>query len=120
VSDDPVETYLADLDEPRRSTLAELGAMLSELLPDAEPVLAYGAPAFRVGGKNVAGFAASKSHLSYLPHSGEVLGSLRDDLDGYEWSKGALRFPVDEPLPLDLVVKLVGARMRELGLPFEG
>jgi uncharacterized protein YdhG (YjbR/CyaY superfamily) len=116
VSRDPVDAYLAELDEPKRSTLAAVRDTIVELLPEAEPCIAYGAPAFKVGGKTVAGLAASDAHLSYLPHSGDVLGSLQDDLAGYRWSKGALRFAIDEPLPRRLVEKLIDARMRELGL----
>ncbi len=74
-------------------------------------------PAFKVGGKTVAGFAAFKDHLSYLPHSGSVIGALGADLAGYQSTKGSLHFPVDEPLPPNLVTKLVAARMRELGRP---
>jgi uncharacterized protein YdhG (YjbR/CyaY superfamily) len=54
--------------------------------------------------------------LSYLPHSGSVLTSLADDVADYETSKGSLRFPVDKPLPRQLVKKLVRTRMREAGL----
>ena len=67
-----------------------------------------------MGGKAVAGFAAAKDHLSYLPHSGSVLGELADDLAGYHASKGSLRFAVDNPLPDDLVEKLIAARLAEL------
>lgn len=116
MADDPITTYLAGLDEPKRATLTDLRDALADLLPGAEPDLAYGAPAFRMGGKAVAGFSAAKAHLSYLPHSGTVLESVRDHLDGYRWSKGALQFPVDAPLPHDLVARLVDARLRELGL----
>jgi uncharacterized protein YdhG (YjbR/CyaY superfamily) len=73
-------------------------------------------PAFRVQGKLVAGFAAAKAHLSYLPHSGSVLAELGDEVGAYETSKGALKFAVDSPLPKPLVAKLVAARLRELGL----
>jgi uncharacterized protein YdhG (YjbR/CyaY superfamily) len=88
-----------------------------EVVPEAEQGISYGMPAFKVGGKTVAGFAAFKNHLSYLPHSGSVLSSLGDEVAAYETSKGALRFAVDKPLPKRLVKKLVTARMRELGLP---
>jgi uncharacterized protein YdhG (YjbR/CyaY superfamily) len=54
--------------------------------------------------------------LSYLPHSGSVLATLADDVAAYETSKGSLRFAVDKPLPRQLVMKLVRARMREAGL----
>ena len=73
-------------------------------------------PAFKLEGKVVAGFAAFKNHLSYLPHSGSVLSALTQELAGYDMSKGALRFAIDEPLPDDLVKKLVSTRMEQLGL----
>ena len=87
-----------------------------EIVPGADQCLSYGAPAFKVDGQTVAGFAAYKNHLSYLPHSGSVLATLGDELSAYETSKGALRFAVDTPLPKGLIEKLVTTRMRELGL----
>jgi uncharacterized protein YdhG (YjbR/CyaY superfamily) len=111
-----VDDYLAGLDGPERSALVRLRESIAAVLPDAEQGLVYGVPAFKVGGKAVAGFSASKDHLSYLPHSGSVLAELGDDLAGYGWSKGALRFAVDSPLPDDLVQKLIAARLAELGL----
>ena len=111
-----VDTYLAVLPEPHRGTLQALRATLMDLLPDAEQGLAYGCPAFKRAGKNVAGFAAYKRHLSYLPHSGDVLGRVSDELRDYECSKGALKFPVDQPLPRAVVAVLVDARLHELGL----
>ena len=110
-----VDRYLAALDEPKRSTLEALRNSILEVAPGAEQSLSYGAPAFKVEGQTVAGFAAFKNHLSYLPHSGSVLATLGDDLAGYETSKGALKFAVDKPLPKRLVKKLVKARMREVG-----
>ena len=111
-----VDRYLAELEAPKRSALEVLRASILEVIPEAEQCISYGTPAFRVAGKTVAGFAAFKHHLSYLPHSGSVLSTLADDVTGYETSKGALRFAIDKPLPKRLVRKLVTARMRELGL----
>jgi uncharacterized protein YdhG (YjbR/CyaY superfamily) len=115
VSATEIDDYLADLDEPGRSTLVALRASILAVVPDAEPGLAYGAPAFRMRGKVVAGFSAARRHLSYLPHSGAVLTTLDADLAGYERSKGALRFAPDAPLPDHLVRALVEARLAELG-----
>jgi len=70
-------------------------------------------PAFRLEGEVIAGFAAFKSHLSYLPHSGSVLSELRDDLAGYKSTPGSLHFPVDRPLPEALVKKLIAVRLKE-------
>jgi uncharacterized protein YdhG (YjbR/CyaY superfamily) len=111
-----IDAYLEALEEPKRSTLQALRRSILEVVPDAEQGLSYGMPAFKVGGKTVAGFAAFKGHLSYLPHSGSVLDELGDDVAGYETSKGALKFAVDKPLPKRLVKQLVKTRMRELGL----
>jgi uncharacterized protein YdhG (YjbR/CyaY superfamily) len=110
-----IDDYLAALDEPKRTTLEALRRSILEVVPDAEQGLAYGMPAFKVGGKTVAGFAAYKNHLSYMPHSGSVLASLSDEVAGYGTSKGALRFDVATPLPEALVRKLVAARLDQLG-----
>ena len=109
-----VDAYLAGLEEPKRSTLEEVRRRILDVIPEAEECISYGAPAFRIGGKVVAGFAAFKNHLSYLPHSGSVFPELDTDLAGYRRSSGALQFPVDAPLPASLVRKLVDVRMRQL------
>jgi uncharacterized protein YdhG (YjbR/CyaY superfamily) len=110
-----IDSYLAGVDEPKRSTLQQLRRCVLDVIPDAEECISYGMPAFKVQGKTVAGFAAFKNHLSYLPHSGSVLPALAADLAGYEATKGSLHFPVDQPLPPALVTKLVTARLQELG-----
>jgi uncharacterized protein YdhG (YjbR/CyaY superfamily) len=76
-------------------------------------------PAFKVEGKTVAGFAAFKHHLSYLPHSGSVLPALADDVSGYEKTKGSLHFAIDKPLPKRLVKKLVTTRMQQAGVTLQ-
>jgi uncharacterized protein YdhG (YjbR/CyaY superfamily) len=111
-----VDEYLASVDEPKRSTLEAVRRTILEVVPDAEECISYGMPAYRVGGKVVAGFAAFKRHLSYLPHSGSVFTELAGDLAGYEHSSGALRFAVDTPLPRPLIERLVAVRMQQLGL----
>ena len=70
-------------------------------------------PAFKVRGKTIAGFAAFKNHLSYLPHSGSVFPQMTAELKGYATSSGALRFSIDEPLPAPLVEKLIAVRLRQ-------
>ena len=70
-------------------------------------------PGFRLQGKVIAGFAAFKNHLSYLPHSGSVFPELGDAISQYATSKGALQFAVDKPLPKGLVKKLIAIRMRQ-------
>ena len=106
-----VDGYLAGLDEPKRSTLEALRRSILAVVPDAEEDISYGCPAFRVDGKVVAGFAAFTKHLAYLPHSGAVLVELGDRIAGYEHTPGSLHFPIDQPLPDDLVRRLVDAKL---------
>lgn len=110
-----VDAFLADVPEPQRSTLLVLRRRLRDVLPDAEECLYYGVPAFKLGGKGVAGYASAKKHCSYFPMSGSVLPAISDRLDGYDWSRGTLRFPVDQPLPEELVDLLVRTRLAEIG-----
>ncbi|HEY0936373.1 MAG TPA: DUF1801 domain-containing protein [Trebonia sp.] len=113
MSAEEIDQYLDALEEPKRATLARLRQTISEVLPEAEQGLSYGLPAFRVGGKTIAGFAAFKHHLSYLPHSGSVFPQLEDELRGYSISTGALRFDIGRPLPAPLVEKLIAVRLRQ-------
>ena len=115
MSADEIDAYLARLDEPKRSTLEALRRTILEIIPAAEQTISYRVPAFRVQGKVVAGFAAFKHHLSYLPFSGSVLPGLAGELEGYTMTRSALHFPVDRPLPRPLVEKLIAARLAELG-----
>ncbi|MFZ2067122.1 MAG: DUF1801 domain-containing protein [Xanthobacteraceae bacterium] len=108
-----VDNYLASLEEPKRSTLEALRRTILDIVPEAEQGISYGVPAFRLQGKVVAGFAAFKNHLSYLPHSGSVFPEVGDVISHYKASKGALQFPVDRPLPKALVKKLIAIRKRQ-------
>jgi len=108
-----VDEYLSGVEEPKRSTLQAVREAILQIVPEAEEVISYGVPAYRVRGRTVAGFAAFKDHLSYLPFSGSVLPELADELGSYTMTKSALHFPVDEPLPKRLVERLIAARLAE-------
>jgi uncharacterized protein YdhG (YjbR/CyaY superfamily) len=114
VSSEEIDSYLAALDEPKRSTLQRLRETILSVIPEAEQCISYQVPAFRLDGKVAAGFAAFKNHLSYLPFSGSVIDKLSDDVRGYGGTKSALHFPIDQPLPEQLVRKLIETRLREV------
>jgi uncharacterized protein YdhG (YjbR/CyaY superfamily) len=113
VSKEQIDAYLDALDEPKRAALVQLRDTIVAIAPEAEQCISYGMPAFKLRGKTIAGFAAFKSHLSYLPHSGSVIAQLAKETAGYTTTKGSLHFPFDEPLPRTLVKKLLDARMVE-------
>lgn len=110
-----VDAYLDGLAEPQRATLETLRGTIRDLVPEAEECMSYGVPGFRLGGSMIAGFAGFTRHCGYYPHSEAVIAALGDEVDGYDTSAGTLRFPIDEPLPVDLVRRLIDLRRREVG-----
>lgn len=111
-----IDRYLEAIEEPKRGTLEEVRRRILEVVPESEQCLSYAVPAFKVQGKTVAGFAAFKDHLSYLPHSGSVLTELAEETREYAQTSGSLHFAIDEPLSRPLIKKLVTTRMRQVGL----
>ena len=109
-----VDEYLRGLEEPKRSTLESVRRTILEIIPEAEEVISYRVPAFRVGDETVAGFAAFKNHLSYLPFSGSVIGQLPNELHRYATTKSSVHFPIDRPLPKVLVRKLIEVRLTDI------
>ncbi len=114
VTSPEVDACLASAPEPQRSTLTTLRATLAALLPEAEEGISYGLPAFKVNGKGVAGYGYYAGHCTYVPMSGSVTAELAAELADYTTTKGAVSFAVDEPLPADLVKRLVDARLAEI------
>ncbi len=113
MSGNEIDDYLDTLEEPKRTTLAQLRETIMAIVPDAEECISYGMLAFKLRGKTIAGFAAFKNHLSYLPHSGSVIPQLAKESERYTSTKGSLHFPIDKPLPKTLVKKLIAVRMAE-------
>jgi uncharacterized protein YdhG (YjbR/CyaY superfamily) len=113
VSAEKVESYLLSLEEPKQATLRHLRDSILRTIPDAEECISYGMPAFKIGDKVIAGFAAFKDHLSYFPHSGSVLPEMSDALGTKMATKATLRFGVDEPLPDEIVGQLIAIRLRQ-------
>lgn len=109
-----VDRYLNAIQEPHQSTLRALRSVIRETIPNAEEVISYGFPGYKLNGKIICGFDAFKNHCSYFPHSSLVIPELEKELLNYKTSKGALQFAVDKPLPKTLVRKLISTRIRLL------
>lgn len=112
MSKNPIDAYLATLDETKRATLEVVRERILAVIPNAEQCISYGMPAFRVDGKVLAGFAAFKNHLAYLPHSGTVLSEI-PELKNFKSTQGSLHFEIDQPLSFDLIEKLIEVRREQ-------
>jgi uncharacterized protein YdhG (YjbR/CyaY superfamily) len=106
-----VDEYIADFPLPVQNKLEELRATIKKAAPGAEEKISYKMPAFNLKGILVY-FAAFKNHIGFYPTSSGVY-AFKKELAGYETSKGTIQFPVDKPLPLDLITRIVIFRMNE-------
>lgn len=112
-----VEAYLASIPEPARATLLTVRETIRSVAPGATEEISYGVPAFRSPepkAGHLAGYAAGRKFCSYYPMSGSVLTTLKDAIKAYPTTKGALQFPLDQPLPVALIKKLIQTRLKEI------
>lgn len=109
-----IDAFLAGLPADARSALEGLRRAIAAAAPDAVEGIGYGVPAFRYRGRPLVSFGAGKRHCSFYVQSPAVIDAHRAELEGYDCSKGTIRFAPAEPLPADLVARLVEARMAEV------
>ncbi len=108
-----INEYLAGVPEPARSTLNRVRAMIRFAAPaEATEAISYGMPAFKYKGPLVA-FAAFSNHCSLFPMNSSLIKTFKKELEGFQTSKGTIRFPSDKPLSAALLKKLVKARVAE-------
>jgi uncharacterized protein YdhG (YjbR/CyaY superfamily) len=108
-----VEEYLRGVPEPARGTLKKVRAAIRAAVPKGTTeVISYGIPAFRHKGVLV-WYAAFAKHCSFFP-TAAVMERFKKELKGFTTSKGTIQFPVDKPLPVALVKKMVKARAAEV------
>lgn len=107
-----IDEYLAALSDDKRAALEKLRKTIKAAAPEAEECISYQIAAFRQNGMLVA-FGATENHCAFYPMNSSVVETYKDELKGYDTSKGTIRFQPDKPLPVALVRKLVKARLAE-------
>ncbi len=112
-----VRTYFTSLAPDSRRAAKTLRETIRAVAPRAVEAFSYGIPGFKLDGRPLIWYAAWKRHCSLYPMTGTIQQTYASEIEGYKVSKGTIQFPLDEPIPLPLVKKLVKARMRELHMP---
>ncbi len=109
-----VDDYLAGLDETSRAAFERIRKVAMKLAPDADQGTSYGMAALRYKGKPLLGFRVAKGHLSIFPFSPDAVDAARDQLEGFDLSKGTVRFTATQPLPDAAVKAIVRHRISEI------
>jgi uncharacterized protein YdhG (YjbR/CyaY superfamily) len=108
-----IDAYLATLPDDRRTALETIRRTVGTAAPGANEVIAYRMPSLRVNGRLIVSYDAFKRHYSLFPASAAVVEALGDELRPYLAGKGTIRFPADQPLPLELIARVVRIRVGE-------
>ena len=106
-----VDEYFSALSTKTKAALNELRKTIKEATPEAEEVISYNMPAFKLNGILVY-YAAYKNHIGFYPTASGVK-VFQEELADYNSSKGAIQFPIDQPLPTDLITRIVKFRVKE-------
>lgn len=107
-----IDKYISSFPKSTQKILKSVRKTIKEVVPEAIEAISYGMPTFKLNG-NLVHFAGYKSHIGFYPTPSGV-EAFKKDLEKYKTSKGAIQFPLDKPMPLDLFKKIVKYRVKEM------
>ena len=106
-----VDSYFSNFPEATQRKLSEIRYLIQKLVPDAEEVINYGIPTYKLNG-NLVHFAGYKNHIGFYPSPSGII-AFKDDLVDYETAKGSIKFSLDKDLPIELITRIIQFRVQE-------
>jgi uncharacterized protein YdhG (YjbR/CyaY superfamily) len=106
-----IDEYITGFPDEVQKTLQQIRSVIKEAAPEAQEVISYSMPALKLNGILV-WFAAYSKHIGFYPHSTGIV-AFKKDISSYKSSKGAIQFPLDKPMPFDLITEIVKFRVEE-------
>ena len=106
-----IDKYIAGFPRDVQDTLKQIRTTIKKAAPDAEEAIKYQIPTFVLNG-NLVHFAAFRNHIGFYPTPSGI-EAFKDELSGYEGAKGSVQFPIDKPMPLSLIERIVTFRVKE-------
>ena len=107
-----IDEYIAGFPQDIREILELVRTTIRKAAPEAEEVIKYQIPTFVMNG-NLLHFGGFKNHIGFYPTPSGI-EAFKDALSGYEGAKGSVQFPLDRPMPLQLISKIVKFRVKEI------
>ena len=113
-----IDEYIADFPEETQKILKKIRTIIKTTTPEAEESLAYGMPAYKTDGKPLVYFAGYKNHIGfYATPNGHL--QFKEELSIYKQGKGSVQFPLDKPIPFELIKRITAFRANENNLKFK-
>ena len=109
--DNPIDEYIRGYPAEIQEILQQIRQIIHEAAPEAQEVISYQMPTFTLHG-NLVHFAAFQNHIGFYPIPSGI-EAFKDELAGYHSGKGSVQFPLDRPIPYDLIRKIVEYRVQE-------
>jgi uncharacterized protein YdhG (YjbR/CyaY superfamily) len=107
-----MDEYINTFPKNVQSILEKMRQTMQQAAPEAIEAISYQMPTFKINGKNLVHFAAWKNHIGLYPTPSGI-EAFKKELSPYKMSKGSIQFPINEPIPYDLVIKIVKYRVKE-------
>ena len=109
-----IDDYLTTVEPAKRKELERIRALAKQTVPGAEEAIVYGMPTLKYQGKPFLGFDAYKNHIGIYPYSGQVVETLKDQLQDFGFSKGAIRVPLDHPISEEMLKQIIRLRLSQI------
>jgi uncharacterized protein YdhG (YjbR/CyaY superfamily) len=110
-SNNDIDTYIKGFPKEIRELLIQVRKCIKESAPGAEESIKYGIPTFTLKG-NLVHFAGFKGHIGFYPAPSAII-AFKDELSNYKTARGTVQFPLDQPIPFDLIERMVAFRVEE-------
>jgi uncharacterized protein YdhG (YjbR/CyaY superfamily) len=108
-----MDDYIAGFPPSTRGILEEVRALIRSTAPQAVETMSYAIPTFDLNGKHLVHFAGFAKHIGFYP-TPSAIEAFKDEIRGYTWAKGSAQFPLDQPMPKDLIRRMVEFRVAEV------
>jgi uncharacterized protein YdhG (YjbR/CyaY superfamily) len=107
-----IDDYIAGFPPETQKALEEVRALIRSLAPDATETISYSIPTFDLNGRHLVHFAGFARHVGFYPIPSGI-EAFKDELAAYKQGRGSVQFPLDRPMPMDLIRRIVEFRVTE-------
>jgi uncharacterized protein YdhG (YjbR/CyaY superfamily) len=107
-----IDVYFSAFPTDNQVILEELRSTIKKAALEAEEVISYGMPAFKLNKRILVYFAGNKNHIGFYPGASGI-EIVKNEISAFKWAKGTVQYPLDQPLPLELIINMVKFKVNE-------